>query len=239
MVLVPDREALTGFVMLLVPAAVLCQGTEQHFPPTSQDCCMILCRAGQGTGEKGTGEPPLPDFREMGKESCCHRQHSSQGTARLSQGAAGHSSRGWATHGHQQGQGWVCVTIPGAGCCGGATWHSPGWEWVCAPRGVAKAQLLGDATRASRGETRFSTLTPSLIVRSYTGAYARNQLKHIDPCVQKIALCQRSGQCLQKELGGSSPVHRGLCWQQSAASPCKQPVMTLGSAKGFLKSMQD
>lgn len=37
MVLVPDREALTGFVMLSVPVAVLCQGTEQLFPPTSHD----------------------------------------------------------------------------------------------------------------------------------------------------------------------------------------------------------
>lgn len=37
MVLVPDREALTGFVMPLVPVVVLCQGTEQHFAPTSCD----------------------------------------------------------------------------------------------------------------------------------------------------------------------------------------------------------
>lgn len=68
----------------------------------------------------------------MSKESCCHRQRSRNGTARLSQGAVGYSSRGWATSGHQQGEGWSRVTITGAGCCGGAAWHTPGWEQVCA-----------------------------------------------------------------------------------------------------------
>lgn len=66
MVLVPDREALTGFVMLLVPAAVLCQGTEQRFPPTSHGhqwlrhvpsawLCAGLPRA---LGKRGLGSLP-------------------------------------------------------------------------------------------------------------------------------------------------------------------------------------
>lgn len=79
-----------------------------------------------------------------------------------------------------------------------------------APRGEAEAQLLGDATWATRGETLFSTLT-SLIMRSYTGAYARNQPKHAGSCVQKIAVCQRSWQALQKVLGGEQPLSIDDC----------------------------
>lgn len=96
MVIVPDREALTGFVTPWVPVAVLCQGTEQLFPPTSHDYQWLrhipagLARALGSLPWQIHGNGSLV----MSKGSCCHRQGSRKGTARLSQGAAGHSSRG-------------------------------------------------------------------------------------------------------------------------------------------------
>lgn len=101
-----------------------------------------------------------------------------------------------------------------SGGCGGAPGtHLAVSRFVTpwAPREEAEAQLLRDAVWATRGETRFSTLTPSLIMRSYTGAYARNQPKHAGSCVQKIAVCQRSGQALQKVLGGEQPLSFNDC----------------------------
>lgn len=196
MVSVPDREALTGFVMLLVPVAVLCQGAERLFPPTSHDYqgsgTSLLHGPVQGWpghwGE-GTGGPHLPDFMEMGLQW-------SSGICLVQLQGLGH---------HWRAEMGLCNTR-------GATWHTAGCEQGCAaPRGVAQAQLLGEAIWASRGETPFSTLSSSLIMRSYTGAYARNQPKHAGSRVQKKALCQRFGR----------PPRR--CWQES--SPC--PSMTV------------
>lgn len=101
----PDREALTGFVIPWVPVAVLCQGTEQLFPPTSHDYQWLRHGPAGWPGHwgaspgrfHGNGSPV------MSKGSCCHQQGSRKGTVRLSQGAAGYSSRGWAPLGTSKG----------------------------------------------------------------------------------------------------------------------------------------
>lgn len=239
MVLVADREALTGFVMLWVPGAVLCQGTEQLFPPTSQDC-MALCRAGQGIGEKGTGEPTLPDFMGMGLQWWARR------AAKAGRGQEGFQPGTAPGAGPQQGQGWVCVSSTEQAAVEGPAGTQLLWAdlGTCAspraPRGVAEAQPLGDAPWATRDETGASTLTPSLITRSYTGAYARNQAEYAGSCVQKIALCQRPGQAIQKVLEGSSPCPSMTLLAAINGLPLQtKSIMTLGSARGFLKSVQD
>lgn len=153
------------------------------------------CRAGQGTGEKG-----------IGSLSC-----------QISWKWVPSDEEGELLPQAQRGSHRELLAIaPGAGPPLGTSkgrdgFVEPSQEQVAvegppwAPRGVAGAQLLGDATWATRGETRFSTLTP-LIMRSYTGSYARNQPKHAGSCVQKIAVCHRSGQALQKVLGGEQPL---------------------------------
>ena len=122
MVLVPDREALTGFAMPSVPVVVLCQGTEQHFPlqavitggsvmslrhGPAQGCHRPGVRASEGTGCWGKRDWEASPARFQGngsrvmcRESCCHRWQSGKGGGKggewLLYGAVGYSSRGWS-----------------------------------------------------------------------------------------------------------------------------------------------
>lgn len=104
------------------------------------------------------------------------------------------------------------------------------------PGGAAKAWFSGGAAGAAEGATHFCTLIPSLITRSYMGACASHQPNHAGSCLQKTAPYQKFRQSLQKMLvGGSSPCPLKTMLATIMASPCKQSVMALGFAKGFLK----
>lgn len=183
-------------------------------------CGCIECE------QNGTRSPPLLDFGEMGLGWW-------SGRAAVTGSRVGKGENGFCME--------LFGIAPGLKPRMG-TKKGGSWIWITITRLCGREQVAAwgpwlseDAACATEGATCFSTVVPLLITRSYAGPCASYQPNHNGFCVQKIAPSQRSRQSLQKTLSrGEAPI-----WHQSTASPCKQSVMTLGSAKAFLKSGLD